>query len=134
MSKPFRDSSAGVGLDVVVTLPARVVELIEAQAKERGETVSGWCRAELIAAVEVECASEVPPDELAFDVRQAIAGRLLASRGSSGAGLRLNAADLRGVADEEVVDVLRRSEDETDFRARLARLRKAARAREADGA
>ena len=134
MSKPFRESSDGVGLEVAVTLPARVVELIEAQAKERGETVAGWCRAELIAAVEVECAAEVPPEELAFDVRQALAGRLLASRGISGAGLRLNAADLRGIADEEVVDVLLRSEDEADFRTRLARLRKAARAREADGA
>ena len=134
MSKPFRDSSSGVGLDVAVTLPADVCERIKLAAKERGETVSGWCRAELIAAVEVACAAEVPPEELAFDMRQALARRLLASRGISGAGLRLDAADLRGVADEEVVDVLLRSEDETDFRARLARLRKAARAREADGA
>ena len=54
MSKPFRDASSGVGLDVVVTLPARVVELIEAQAKERGETVAGWRRAALIEAVAVE--------------------------------------------------------------------------------
>lgn len=36
MSKPFRDSSSGVGLDVVVTLPASVCEQIEVQAKERG--------------------------------------------------------------------------------------------------
>ena len=65
---------------------------------------------------------------------EALAQRLLASRERSGAAPRLAAADLRGVADEEVVDVLLRSEDEADFHTRLARLRKAARAREADGA
>ena len=43
MSRPFRDASSGGGLDVVVTLPASTVEKIEAAAKERGETVSGWC-------------------------------------------------------------------------------------------
>ena len=53
---------------------------------------------------------------------EAFARRLLASRGSSGAGPRLDPADLRGVTDEEVVDILLRSEDEADFRARLARL------------
>ena len=52
MSKPYRDASSGVGLDVVVTLPAPVVEQIEAQAKEHGETVEGWRRAELVALVE----------------------------------------------------------------------------------
>ena len=67
-------------------------------------------------------------------IMEALARRLLASRGSSGPGPRLDPADLRGIADEEVVDVLLRSEDEADFRTRLARLRKAARAREADGA
>ena len=56
------------------------------------------------------------------------ARRLLASRGTSGTGLRLDAADLRGVAGEEVVDTLLRSEDEADFRVRIARLRKASRA------
>ena len=54
MSKPFRDSSDGVGLDVVVTLPAPVVERIEKAAKERGETVKGWCRATIIEATAVE--------------------------------------------------------------------------------
>ena len=49
----------GVGLDVVVTLPAPVVERIEAQAEERGETVAGWRRAELVALVEGEGAAEV---------------------------------------------------------------------------
>ena len=65
---------------------------------------------------------------------EALARRLLASRGSSGAGPRLDPEELRGVADEEVVDILLRSEDEADFHARIARLRKAARARETDGA
>ena len=216
MSKPFRDSSSGVGLDVVVTLPADVCEKIKREAKERGETVAGWRRAELVAAVEVECAAEVPPEEVAFDVRQALldalatkrlddlarrtlaelvaehlgqarlrftrkaplplhstgrvigrvaralgewdgtgpddtpwlraqreetrvrtlkafARRLLASRGTSGADPRLDPADLRGVADEEVADALLRSEDGADFRARLARLRTASPAGEADG-
>ena len=37
-----------------MTLPASTVEKIEAAAKERGETVSGWGRATLIEAVAVE--------------------------------------------------------------------------------
>ena len=73
MSKPYRDASSGVGLDVVVTLPADVCERIKQEAKERRETFDGWRRAELVAAVEVECTAEVPPEELAFDVRQALA-------------------------------------------------------------
>ena len=64
---------------------------------------------------------------------EALARGLLASRGISGAGPRLDAADLRGVADEEVVDALLRSEDGADFRARLACLRKVSRAGETDG-
>ena len=64
---------------------------------------------------------------------EALAGRLLASRGISGAGPRLDPSDLRGVADEEVVDALLRSEDGADFQTRLARLRKVPRAGEADG-
>ena len=51
-NKPFRDTSSGAGLDIVVTLPAPVMENIEQAAKERGETAAGWCRAELIALVE----------------------------------------------------------------------------------
>ena len=54
MSRPFRDASSGGGLDVVVTLPASTVEKIEAAAKERGETVSGWGRATLIEAVAMD--------------------------------------------------------------------------------
>ena len=54
----------------------------------------------------------------------ALARRILASREISGTGPRLDAADLQGVTDEEVVDALLRSEDEGDFRARLERLRR----------
>ena len=54
--------------------------------------------------------------------------RLLASRGTSGTRLRLDAADLRGGAGEDVVDTLLRSENEADFRPRIAPLRKASRA------
>ena len=57
-------------------------------------------------------------------IMETLAGRLLASRGISGTGLRLDAADLRGVTDEEVVDTLLRSEDEADFRRRLEYLRR----------
>ncbi len=64
---------------------------------------------------------------------EALAGRLLASRGISRASPRLDPSDLRGVADEEVVDALLRSEDGADFQAWLARLRKAPRAGETDG-
>ena len=64
---------------------------------------------------------------------EALARKLLASRGNSGAGPRLDAADLRGVTDEEVIDALHRSEDGADFRARLAHLWKTTRAGEADG-
>ena len=59
VSKPPRNASSGVGLDVVVTLPAPVVERIEEAAKARGETVGGWRRAELVALVEGEGAAEV---------------------------------------------------------------------------
>ena len=55
---------------------------------------------------------------------EAFARRIFTSRGISGTGLRLRAADLRGVADEEVVDTLLRSEDEADLRTRLERLRR----------
>ena len=54
----------------------------------------------------------------------ALARRVLASQGISGTGPRLDAADLRGVTDEDVVDALLRSEDEADFRSRLERLRR----------
>ena len=70
MSKPFRDSSSRVGLDVVVTLPAPVVEEIERAAKERGETVAGWRRAGLIGLV--EGIPEVSLEDLVFDVRMAL--------------------------------------------------------------
>ena len=71
MSKPYRNASPGVELDLVVSLPAPVVERIEAQAKARGETVEGWCEDALRGLV--EGSPEVPPEELAFDVRMALA-------------------------------------------------------------
>ena len=66
-------------------------------------------------------------------IMEALARRLLGARGASGTGPRLDAADLQGVADEDVVDALLRSEDEAAFRARLARLRNASRERESEG-
>ena len=71
MSKPYRDASSGVGLDAVVTLPALVVERIEAQAKARRETVAGWRRDGLLGLV--EGTPEVPLQDLAFGVRMALA-------------------------------------------------------------
>ena len=56
---------------MVVTLPVLVVEKIEALAKARGETVEGWCEDGLRGLV--EGTPEVPPEELAFDVRMALA-------------------------------------------------------------
>ena len=50
--------------------------------------------------------------------------RVLASRGQPGPGPRLDASELAGVTDEEVVDALLRSTDESDFRARLRSLRR----------
>ena len=63
-------------------------------------------------------------DEGRVRLMEALARRILASRGMSGAGPRLDAAGLRGVTDEDVVDALLRSEDEADFRTRLERLRR----------
>ena len=50
--------------------------------------------------------------------------RILASRGESGPVPRLDARDLAGTTDEEVIDALLQSEDESDFRMRLQRLRR----------
>ena len=49
--------------------------------------------------------------------------RTLASQGQPGPGPRLDARELDGVSDEEVVDALLRSKDEPNFRARLRSLR-----------
>ena len=69
-----RDASSGAGLDVTVTLPAPVVEKIREAAKERGEDSSGWCRATLIKCVAgLDVIAEVSGEELAFDVRMALA-------------------------------------------------------------
>ena len=50
--------------------------------------------------------------------------RTLASQGQPGPGPRIDARELDGVTDEEVVDALLRSKDEPDFRARLQSLRR----------
>ena len=105
VNRPFRDTSSGVGLDMVVTLPAPVVEKIEEAAKERGETAAGWCRAELIAAVEAPGSDgriravleAATPAE-----RSAAAGRLTDGDWERIAkGVRLSPADLEAAAEEE---------------------------------
>ena len=48
--------------------------------------------------------------------------RILVSRGETGPVPRLDARDVAGRTDEEVIDTLLQSEDETDFRARLEAL------------
>lgn len=53
-----------------------------------------------------------------------VAGRILTSRGIPGLALPLDAGDISGVSDEEVVDISLRCEDESDFRARLQALRR----------
>ena len=73
MSKPFRDSSPGAGRDAAPIPPAPVAGQIEEAAKDRGETTAGWRRAGRIAIAEGEGAAEVTPEELAFDVRMALA-------------------------------------------------------------
>ena len=50
--------------------------------------------------------------------------KALASRGQPGLGRRLEARDLAGVTDEEVIDALLGSKDESGFRARLQGLRR----------
>ena len=57
-------------------------------------------------------------------VLEALMQRILSSRGGSGPVPRLDARDLEGVTDEEVIDVLLRSEDESGFRTRLRGLRR----------
>ncbi len=52
----------------------------------------------------------------------AVAGRILASRGMPGLESPLDPQDLAGVTDEEVVDASLRCKDESDFRARLRAL------------
>ena len=49
--------------------------------------------------------------------------RILASQGRTGPVPRLDARDLEGTTDEEVIDALLQSEDESGFRARLRSLR-----------
>ena len=50
--------------------------------------------------------------------------RILASQGESGPVPRLDAPDVAGITDEEVVDALLQGGNETEFRVRLQRLRR----------
>ena len=61
MSEPYRNSSDGDGLDVVVMLPAPVCEKIRETAKERGVTLEGWHRADLVSLVGGGDGAEAPP-------------------------------------------------------------------------
>ena len=56
------------------------------------------------------------------EAMNAVAGRILASRGMPGLESPLDPQDLAGVTDEEVVDASLRCKDESDFRARLRAL------------
>ena len=73
MSKPFRSASLKAGLDVALPCLPPAVERIEGAAREWGETVAGLRRAELLSLVEGEGAAEASPEEIAFDVRMALA-------------------------------------------------------------
>lgn len=57
-------------------------------------------------------------------VPEALMHRILSSRGEPGPVPRLDARDLEGVTEEEVIDALLKSEDESGFRARLQGLRR----------
>ena len=57
-------------------------------------------------------------------VLEALMQRIRVSRGESGPVPRLDARDLAGTTDEEVIDALLQSEDESGFRARLQDLRR----------
>ena len=56
-------------------------------------------------------------------VLEALMRRIRASRGMPGPAFSLDDRDLAGTTDEEVVDALLQCEDESDFRARLRRIR-----------
>ena len=64
--------------------------------------------------------------EARADTMNAVAGRILASRGMPGFESPLDARDLARVTDEEVVDALLQCKDESDLRARLRALRRRA--------
>ena len=57
-------------------------------------------------------------------ILEALMQRILSSQRQPGSGPRLDAGELVGVTDEEVVDALLRSTDEAGFRARLRSLRR----------
>lgn len=122
MSKPFRDSSSGVGLDVIVTLPAPVVERIEAQATERGETVAGWCRGEFIALVEApgsDSRIRTVLETATGEERRAAADRLTdADWERLAKGVELSPADLEAAAETDLRGALNRGFEEMERRAR----------------
>ena len=64
--------------------------------------------------------------EARAETMNAVAGRILASRGMPGFESPLDARELARVTDEEVVDALLQCKDEPDFRARLRALRRRA--------
>ena len=106
MKKEPRDSSYGLGLDVVVSLPPAIIEKVAAVATERGEMVEGWCRAELIALVDapgsderIRAVLDAPTDE----ERRAAADRLTdADWERLAQGVELTPADLEAAAEEVV--------------------------------
>ena len=106
MSKRFRDTSSGVGLVVIVTLPAPVTEKIEEAAKERCETAEGWCRAEFIEAVEASGSDDrirAVLDAATSAERRAAAGRLTDADWERIAdGVRISPAELEAAAEVEM--------------------------------
>ena len=89
MSEPSREASPGGGREVTLILPPLVAEKIGEAAKERGETVADWCAATLIKRVAGRSvAAGVPPEELSFDVRMALA-KAPATKGMDELALRL---------------------------------------------
>ena len=106
MSKPFPDTSFGVGLVVVVTLPAPVTEKIKEAAKKRGKTVAGWCRAELIPAVEMPGSDDrirAVLDAATAAERRAAAVRLTGADWERIAdGVRISPAELEAAAEVEM--------------------------------
>ena len=62
--------------------------------------------------------------EARAETMNAVAGRILASRGMPGLQSPLEPQELAGVTDEEIVDALLQCKDESDLRARLRALRR----------
>ena len=71
--------------------------------------------------------------EARAETMNAVAGRILASRGMPGLAPPLKPQELAGVTDEEVVDALLQCKDEPDLRARLRALHRRAAYRPGSG-